>query len=110
MQDWLTFQGSSAAVKQPSDNFWLDDDFGASGTPTLCSVNGDAGAASGACATSPAHLCRNTSTSNPGVTDMAGDTCALHDCGFGGTRPNVFLGGCGTGATDAFAGTLCCCP
>jgi hypothetical protein len=112
-QDWLTFQGSavSATLKKPADNFWLDDDFGSAGTaPYSCSVDMDAGAASGSCATSPMHLCKSTPASNPGVTDSTGDTCSLHDCGFAGIRPDVYLGGCGTGATDAFAGTLCCCP
>jgi hypothetical protein len=105
-QDWI----SAVRLVKPGDAYWIDDSLGGSGTPTLCQVDSDAGAASGDCASSPMHVCVSSFSSSPGVSGPSKDTCALHDCGFGGSRPNEYFGGCGTSATDTFAGTLCCCP
>lgn len=100
---------NSVSPIAPLANYWVDDNLLPSGaTPGACAaVLPDSGLGSNVCVGQPMRVCVHTPSSSP-IPDPAGDTCTLHDCGFGAQTPDLYFGGC-VGATDMYAGTLCCC-
>jgi hypothetical protein len=119
-QDWIDYQmppvsdaSSPDAVAptaaQPLANYWVDDNLLPSGAiPGACAaVSADSGLGSNNCTGQPMRVCVHT-PSSAAITDKSGDTCTLHDCGFGTQMPDLYFGGC-VPSSDMSAGTLCCC-
>jgi hypothetical protein len=92
-------------LRVASANFWVDDDLVfVSGTSTDCVVAVSGEADSGICVSHHMHICVESVGSGP-VSDVTGDSCQVHDCGYGIAVPDLDFGGCG----PDYAGTLCCC-
>jgi hypothetical protein len=87
----------------PQYDYWLDDQLGGGGYG-----NNDCWASSDPynywCGNdTPMRLCV------PGTnTDPLGNSCLLYGCGYNGTSPNLYFGGCWSWGNTT-AGTLCCC-
>jgi hypothetical protein len=127
--DWVNYQippvvdagahdggdaGDAGAAKpapvQPPFNVWLDDNLLPSGAASYaCAAEPvDSGISLTLCDGHPMRVCVSNPAANAVAHDPTGDSCSLHDCGFGTQTPNLYFGGC-IPQSDEFAGTLCCC-
>ncbi|MDB4934413.1 MAG: Tryptophan synthase alpha chain [Labilithrix sp.] len=93
-QEWTQRHGT----KTPTYDYWTDDDLRWSGADQKCSVSATSG---NYCDYgTPMRVCA-------GKTDPLGNQCRWTNCGFNGTTPNQYLGGCIGNKT---AGAVCCTP
>jgi hypothetical protein len=98
----------SGTITPPTYNYWTDDNLQlTSGATGNCTVAiSDAGAGVGACPNRPMRVCVASPDATGTVTDPAGTTCDVHECGLNAPRPVDYFGGCVGNRT---AGALCCC-
>jgi hypothetical protein len=98
----------SGTITPPTYNYWTDDNLQlTSGSTGNCTVAlSDAGAGMGACPNRPMRVCVAAPDASGTVTDPAGTTCDVHECGLNSARPDDYFGGCVGNRT---AGALCCC-